>query len=300
MNNKSELEDALMLLSENIHKILKVNLTEDSYSEIKVYREEKSRSMGFSETFSDWITRFAQTGNVYPEDTANYLAFANNIALKKAFSESRDIIRCRYRRRIGSVFRWVSMDMHRSGEYTDENQIVILYIRDIHDEYSEEMKLRSELERRCRTDPLTGVANRYSYSERCRILDERRELTALGVVFADINGLKYINDNFGHVKGDEHIKGFAAEFAKEFRHDIFRISGDEFVALAADEGRTEFLEKVKKLRTALRRRGRVPPASIGCVWTNKPCSARELVKRAETAMYADKRAYYLKYPKYGR
>ena len=76
-------------------------------------------------------------------------------------------------------------------------------------------------------DRLTGVGNRHAYMEYLRTLEGCKH--SLGIVFADINGLKIANDTYGHEYGDKMIKS-AARILKSMRWEkIFRIGGDEFV-----------------------------------------------------------------------
>lgn len=84
-------------------------------------------------------------------------------------------------------------------------------------------------------DPLTGIYNRrYLYDNFDHVLQDAKE-KALGLtcVVFDLDKLKYVNDNFGHVAGDKILKQFAFLISKEIRpSDIFtRIGGDEFVGI---------------------------------------------------------------------
>lgn len=84
-----------------------------------------------------------------------------------------------------------------------------------------------------RVDNLTNLQNRKAYNER---LEKVKNVNWVGVVFMDLNGLKEVNDNEGHKKGDEYIKSFSETLREVYNYDdIYRISGDEFVALIEDE-----------------------------------------------------------------
>ena len=76
---------------------------------------------------------------------------------------------------------------------------------------------------------LTGLLNRRAYDNTCKMLIGNCQV---GVIFCDVNSLKYTNDIFGHEAGDKLIKSFASILKNSFRNDeTFRISGDEFVIL---------------------------------------------------------------------
>ena len=85
------------------------------------------------------------------------------------------------------------------------------------------------------TDSMTEIPNRNAYEEHLKKL--RRDnvnLRSITVIVIDINGLKKINDSFGHHTGDEAIKT-VADILKDTiakKADVYRIGGDEFVCIS--------------------------------------------------------------------
>ncbi|MCR5322956.1 MAG: diguanylate cyclase [Lachnospiraceae bacterium] len=81
-------------------------------------------------------------------------------------------------------------------------------------------------ESKANTDSLTGIRNKYAYSETEELLDRKikeKEIQKLGIVVCDINGLKYVNDSFGHAAGDKLIKDASTMICEYFRHgSVFR------------------------------------------------------------------------------
>ena len=107
--------------------------------------------------------------------------------------------------------------------------------------------MESRLRKLSFTDKLTGLGNRNNYIQMLEQL-EKTPPANLGVVFIDLNGLKMINDQFGHAAGDKHIKNLADVFRKHFREeDIYRIGGDEFVFLTQRIQEPIFREKIGTL-----------------------------------------------------
>lgn len=83
--------------------------------------------------------------------------------------------------------------------------------------------------RHARVDPLTGALNRKAFFE---VIGSQANNDSLSVlIFADLDGLKRLNDKLGHEKGDDAIRSFADSIRSSIRkHDVFaRIGGDEFV-----------------------------------------------------------------------
>lgn len=99
-----------------------------------------------------------------------------------------------------------------------------------------DMTVKKELEERleylCYNDQLTGLYNRRYYEEELKSLDVK-ENYPLTIVLGDVNGLKLINDSFGHVVGDELIKKSAQIIKNGCRSNdvVIRLGGDEFVIL---------------------------------------------------------------------
>jgi len=289
------LEDSLRMLSSVFHKILKINLTEDSYVIIKGYEDEMNQKQGFDEKISAWLRQFALCGNVHEEDRQAFLKFADMDTMREHFRNSNEYMRIRYRRKTEGSFRWVTMELVPSIEYSDDNQVVMLYIRDIQDEYVSELHYQKELEYYCNTDIMTGLWNRYYYNRYAQHL-ARRNISCLGIVFADLNGLKRINDQKGHTEGDAYIKGFSSMLAREFGKEFCcRISGDEFLVWQEDVDKQTFENKVQHFRESIDNAGR-PTASIGTAWRNDLLDADQMVKDAELAMYREKQKYYDKFP----
>ena len=91
------------------------------------------------------------------------------------------------------------------------------------------------------TDPLTGVKNKRRFNELEANADQKIKdgiCEDFSVVVADLNGLKYINDNFGHKAGDDYIKTACKMICDVFDHSpVYRIGGDEFVAILKGQDR---------------------------------------------------------------
>lgn len=294
------IEDAMRMLSQCFHKILRVNLTKDCFEVVKANPGDLCVERGFSDRFSEWLRNSAAIGNVYGEDLRGYTEFANVERLKKRFRESKDCLRFRYRRLYNGEFRWVYMELIPSVEYTEENQVVILYIRDIHDDYISELHRQKALEYYCNYDTLTGVRSRFCYNNFCRSFEQGSGRTPLAVLFADVNGLKYTNDTMGHEAGDQLITGFAEMLSSEFgTENCYRISGDEFIVLLENEDREEFLARAERFHEELQRL-EFTMASVGAAWSDSAETVDSIIKTAEARMYEDKREFYKIHPEMKR
>ncbi len=104
-------------------------------------------------------------------------------------------------------------------------------IRDI----SSRKKMEEKLQHMSFHDSLTGLYNRAYFEEELKRLDKSRQLP-ISILIADLNGLKLINDAFGHNRGDELLKLASETIKKCSRNDeiIARWGGDEFTILLAN------------------------------------------------------------------
>ena len=113
---------------------------------------------------------------------------------------------------------------------------------------------------------LTGLLNRRAYATACKMLIGNRQV---GVIFCDVNSLKYTNDIFGHEAGDKLIKSFASILKNSFRNDeTFRISGDEFVILLSTIDKDIFDNRVELFKKAVLEANSYPIASVGDSYGN--------------------------------
>jgi len=132
-----------------------------------------------------------------------------------------------------------------------KTQLILLAIEDVTDRKQVEETLR-ELSL---TDELTGLYNRRGFLTLAedRLKLARRVKTGLWMFFADVDGLKSINDTFGHQEGDRALIEVAEVLKKSFRESdiVARLSGDEFIiliatALPADNCEAAVLARVAK------------------------------------------------------
>ena len=146
-------------------------------------------------------------------------------------------------------------------------------------------------------DMLTGVKNR---NEMNNLVDELSRGTgdgkSVGVIFADLNGLKTVNDVNGHNAGDMLLKNAAEALRSAFSdRDIFRAGGDEFAVIVTDVTEEEIDEKIDKIRKECFKYNDLSFALGGCVESNSS-NVRMALRRADERMYADKQKYYEQFP----
>ena len=157
-------------------------------------------------------------------------------------------------------------------------------------------QLREEFEYRNNHDILTGVKSRAAMKRKMKEIDKQKPHQPFGLVNMDVNGLKTVNDSLGHDCGDRLILDSVEVMKECFGADsIYRVGGDEFLALVTDCTKEEFEEKVRRFREL---KTDVTNASIsaGCSWADETTDMQEAIRNADQVMYTDKKNYYRTHP----
>ena len=148
-------------------------------------------------------------------------------------------------------------------------------------------------------DALTHVRNKNAYDEMTqRLKDEiEQDLAQFAILMVDINNLKYINDNFGHERGDEYIIGCCKTVCDVYTHSsVFRIGGDEFAIVLQGrdyDHRSMLLSFIKERFSALstdmsREPWRRFSAAVGMSEYKDGDTFDEVFMRADAEMYKNK------------
>ena len=132
------------------------------------------------------------------------------------------------------------------------------------------------------TDPLTKLLNRQSYYQEIEIAGSSIDV----VMSIDMNELKYFNDTYGHNKGDEALVTIARILKKNCGTKLlYRVGGDEFIALYRTNKEEEIKGFIEKMRSELAK----TEYSCAFGYSMKKKSVDEMVLIADQKMYEDKK-----------
>ncbi|RGZ01758.1 GGDEF domain-containing protein [Clostridium sp. AM58-1XD] len=138
-------------------------------------------------------------------------------------------------------------------------------------------------------DRLTSFYNRNRFIQ--DVSEFKESNASVGAVYLDINGLKEINDSFGHDAGDKLIKECADIVkSKAATKHLYRIGGDEFVIIYIDITEGFFYDNVQILKNAFEKNE--CQAAIGCKWNEECTHIQDIIKEADELMYEDKKRFY--------
>ena len=184
----------------------------------------------------------------------------------------------------------------------DVNQLVKTLLNVIKKQTTELAQRLDKALRDANTDALTGVKNRNAFElakNRINVEIESGGNPEFAIVVCDVNGLKYINDNIGHDEGNKLLINSCRLICKTFkRSPVFRIGGDEFVAILRNddyEARDEYIKGLMAQMTA----ENYDPSDVTNVsfatgiadfepGVDKDCD--DVFKRADAVMYEHKKA----------
>ena len=141
-------------------------------------------------------------------------------------------------------------------------------------------------------DMLTTLYNRNRYIQ---VLEGMQAKTVIktGVAYIDINGLKRVNDLYGHEAGDRLIINTARSMLAILPENAYRVGGDEFVLICFDIDEKIFRSKVRDICDSIAAK-RIS-VSVGVVWEESSSELETMLRRADDLMYAEKKKYYEKH-----
>ncbi|HKO19333.1 MAG TPA: GGDEF domain-containing protein, partial [Acidobacteriaceae bacterium] len=157
---------------------------------------------------------------------------------------------------------------------------------------------RRELELVAQTDSLTGLLNRGAFEQTLQgeLHAYERDPQRISIVLLDVDHFKQVNDEHGHLTGDEILRRIAMALRAGTRPSdvLARYGGEEFVILLRDTGLEAAQEVAERLRTDIAALNDLPSdvkltASFGVATSLSPQPASKLLSRADEALYCSKR-----------
>lgn len=279
-----ESEKKYRLIVDNVHEAILIY----QHGTLKFINDRAVNFLGYTE---EVLTSKPLSDIIHPEDRD--FVFEDHIKRLKG-EEIPVVYPFRVVTKNGSI-KWV--EMHAVTVLWEGRPATLNFIRDITARKAMEDKLLAL----SITDQLTGLYNRRGFltlaEQQLRVSDRTKK--GLVLIFADLDGMKKINDTYGHLEGDKALIN-AAEVLKEvFRESdvIARIGGDEFAVLAIKTSKAYPNILINRLQHQLDIRNLKKGSlgyfsmSIGLAEYNpdNPGTLDDLMSEADTRMYEQKR-----------
>ncbi len=145
-------------------------------------------------------------------------------------------------------------------------------------------------------DSLTGVGNKYAYTQKVNTVDQDIQsgnIRLFALVVCDLNGLKQVNDTQGHAAGDNYIRKASQLICDLYKHSpVYRIGGDEFVVFLEGtdyEQRSELLESLDSRMVENNKTGGVVIAAGMAEYQPGDSHLFDVFSRADSLMYERKK-----------
>ena len=245
-----------------------------------------------TEEFKEILIIMARTANTAGERDQRYSKrFTEFTAQLHSLASMDDLSKIR-----DSLVRSANELQASVNQMAQEGADAVAHLRTELREYQSKLE---ESERLASLDSLTGLENRRRMEAVLELRVAQRR--AFSVVMLDLNGFKRVNDTYGHAAGDDVLKQFAKELREVFRatDDVGRWGGDEFLVVL-DGGLEDARRQVERVRQWVFGdyvvRGEGGPhkfavnASVGAAVWKPGETLAELLARADTEMYRDKKA----------
>ena len=267
-----------------------VNTENDSYIEFEssdIYKNLQVPDKGddFFEESRKNIMRV-----VYPDDRDKVVSIMSKEVVLEKLRDKR-LFTERYRLVIDDKIKYTRLSIM----WAQDKKHLIVGIENIDDQVR---ALKTAKEKAIR-DELTGVRNKNAFQDYESDLQKRvnaEEIDEFAIVMCDLNDLKKINDTRGHKAGDKYIKDSCKMICRVFTHSpVFRIGGDEFVAVLVGEdyeNREELLEGLRKQVLENVKNDDIIVVATGMADYDSETDSRvtDVFERADKLMYKNKRS----------
>lgn len=253
----------------------------------KAYKQEYRK---FSGNSMDFIIK----------ELSSYLCKEDVLWLKKFSSEKqrKEMIntnlykRFVYQRVIKGKLSWVELVCHVFKEDSSHATYILMYLKDINNQKEREMKqTKAAME-----DDLTHVLNHTSFQEKVTqyVISDSQEVNGAFVLF-DVDNFKLINDNKGHLAGDQALKIFVEILKNSFEKEdiIGRLGGDEFAVFAKGIQKQEEIErKIRHTLDEVKKHISIQTScSAGVCFVNKNnFNYTDYLHKADIALYRTKKS----------
>lgn len=265
--------------------IVKLDLGKDMYVPIRVPDNEwENMGLEKSRRITAWFRELGKSPIIHDLDKEDFYRFADVEKMKRCFLRGKKY-RTFVHRRIKSGEYVLAVSVLEPGtNYSPENQEAYLYVIDIEHIYFRAYV--DVIKRLGEKDYKTGTYSRSAFD--MELIKLSRMNSTIGVIYIEINGLRYVNENYGRMTGDKLLKQFSAWLAATFPYPykVYRLCGEDFIVIL--EKYNQSLDyTVKEAKDFLWQER--PLASVGYA-VGRGVEVNLLIDKAESEMYKERKS----------
>lgn len=224
------------------------------------------------------------------EDRAEYRKYMDLENMKEMYKKGITNMNYSFRRYVDGELCWMELVIHVFLDKYTENMYALLYLKNIDAVKRKEIARENAAQR----DPLTNVYNRSVFEQEVLFYMKNEGSKARGaLIILDLDNFKKVNDQYGHLRGDETLKLLTKLLQSTFRSQdlIGRLGGDEFLVFVKNVTDRKILDKrmddlFEKMKQAS---GYMLSCSVGISFARgEEFCYREVLEEADTALYWSK------------
>ena len=295
MHESEVFNEVSMALASRYEAIYRVNVSTNEYYEYSTSEKYAKLKIGSKGNNFFAETQENMKRDIYVEDQPMMAqAMEKEYLLEKLSQEGK--VYLNYRLMLDGRPQFMTLIIVRPKE---DSEHIIVALENIDEAKRREMEFEDAIDSAldmANKDALTGVKNKHAYAKVEMQIDDliaEEEQDEFAVVVCDINGLKEMNDENGHLAGDEYIRSACTLICNTFKHSpVFRIGGDEFVVLLKGEdfnNRRSLLEGFGEKQMENKQKGLVTLAfGISEFDASKDMRLQDVFERADNLMYENK------------
>lgn len=271
-----------------------VDLNKDLTSGLNV-SEISDSDMHYDVKYSEW--RMMIVNMIWPEDQALFLEKTDPEYLKTSLKPGKTLSFDCQMKNLEGEYIWVKLIFGRSETINDSDFRFVFMVQNMHEDFMQLFDRVKKLEQLASNDALTGVFNRgrieTELANAIGIFESGNN--SLALMMFDIDYFKKINDNFGHVVGDEVLKEFVCrvdDVLKDYGVLLGRWGGEEFVGVCCGKDFDTVCEIAEHVRKSVADKAFEPIGTMTCSVGVAPVSKCDTVKsaiaRVDEALYEAK------------
>lgn len=290
-NGRSMLESSSLsahifeILNKGVAELSRLNLITGEYRTIK--RDPKLPDV-YADDFHDYCHALVSKRIIHPDDAGEFLKHTRLSDLRDQLFSKKKSEFTYFRSEVEAKTSVIAFGMLVPPDCSEANPWAVVLIG-----FDLSLDLIAKnMKEIYRQDSLTGLLNRNAYDSDVEQL-RSADIGAVVCVYADMIGLREVNNHLGHKQGNRMLCEFADAARAFFGDDrLYRIGGDEFVIISSAHTEAQTRKQLNYMRERLHTQG--CEISVGVASSESTSDLPKIIEQAENEMRREKKEYYVR------